>query len=208
MRPSWRAAVLGVALVVAGATDPEAAADCLPEHVDIDFTLAGISANRLGGFEGECRTPGGAVTACTEPGDVLRYTAVATYKGRPIDLEIADVSGDYEPSTTCGDSCNGFGGGGFGKVNVRIGTDARLRFTFRDGEDAVAVPDFYFSFFDFDTTTGGNPETLCVDDGEGLVSFFAASGATADVTNETRATACDAVWKPTAGSGRPEQVIP
>ena len=71
----------------------------------------------------------------------------------------------YEPTSDC-DGCNG-ASKGFGKVNVRLGTRATLRFDFVDPDDGdapVTLDSFYFTLFDFDMTQNRRAEGLCVDD--------------------------------------------
>lgn len=78
----------------------------------------------------------------------------------------------YEPAETC-ENCNGVSctdGCDFGRINVRIGTEVVLDLDFVDADtdEAVELPSFYFSLFDFDTSTNGAPESLCVDTDQGL----------------------------------------
>ncbi|KAH8067486.1 calcineurin-like phosphoesterase [Aureococcus anophagefferens] len=169
------------------------AGECLEGFVDIDFSIGGISQNNLGGVAGDCKKAGmKGKPACSAPGQVLRFTSVATYRGKVFDLIVSNRS-HYEPTTSC-NGCNG-ATKGFGKINVRIGTGVRLRFDFVDPDDGdapVTLDSFYFTLFDFDTMESGRAEGLCVDDvAHGVTSYFAPSGATAEVNITEQATLCD-----------------
>ena len=91
---------------------------------------------------------------------------------RPFDLLITSPDGSYNPHEPEMNGCNGESAasplpslprpshsspshhvtGAFGGLNVRLGTDARLKFEFRDSatDEVVTLPIFYWSFFDVD----------------------------------------------------------
>ena len=75
-----------------------------PHFAFLDFTLASLVANRLGGVEGACETAAGAAIACREAGDVMWLTDVAYKLDETVyaDLVISVAPGSsYEPSTEC-----------------------------------------------------------------------------------------------------------
>ena len=99
------------------------------------------------------------ISSCDRDGDgcVERFPSLGVIGGkdengdryeRPFDLLITSPDGSYNPHEPEMNGCNG----AFGGLNVRLGTDAHLKFEFRDSatDEVVTLPIFYWSFFDVD----------------------------------------------------------
>ena len=110
-------------------------------------------------FHKWCEENDAVVTGCTGDGDgcVERFPSLGVIGGkdengdryeRPFDLLITSPDGSYNPHEPEMNGCNG----AFGGLNVRLGTDAHLKFEFRDSatDEVVTLPIFYWSFFDVD----------------------------------------------------------
>ncbi|KAH8078499.1 hypothetical protein JL720_9694 [Aureococcus anophagefferens] len=83
--------------------------ECLEGFVDIDFSIGGISQNNLGGVAGDCKKAGmKGKPACSAPGQVLRFTSVATYPVRQGDaLRRRDAGHSVRfLATGAGDGCD------------------------------------------------------------------------------------------------------
>jgi len=163
---------------------------CKQTPVAIDYGLARTVYSNLGGHGPDSDSPEG-----------VRYTNIATFNGKPIDL-LVNAVGDYRPWRN---TANGVKGK-YGVLNMRYAASATFDFTFIGTEDdaPVTLDSVYFSILDLDEGKRGKlKESIIVDN-------FAASWLTEDTEIKTLTQGNGAVRfdSSTPGTGKDNPVDP